>query len=72
MTAKDNTGDKLVASIRRTKTGATRQSGEGTAAKTTARRQPAAKSSPPVKPDAASQATDPRDPYQAARRVWPD
>jgi hypothetical protein len=73
MTTKDKTGDKLVASIRRTKSGA----GTGTtAAKTTAAapaKKRASKRRVSAKTAPAKQATAKSgDSYQSAGRVWPD
>lgn len=77
MTSNDKTGDRLVASIRRTKTGATKKTGVSRKAPVrkkaaagvvgTAPRRVAAADTPSPKP-----AADPVDPYQARRRVWPD
>ncbi len=77
MTSNDKTGDRLVASIRRTKTGATKKAAvnrkapvrkkTSAGAAGTAPRRVAAAATPMPKP-----AADPADPYQARRRVWPD
>ncbi|BCO31866.1 hypothetical protein TspCOW1_19690 [Thiohalobacter sp. COW1] len=71
MSEADKTGEKLVASMRKTKAGAGSASGaakKSTAAsgKASAGRKPAARKS---KPTPAAPVTDP---YQSGRRVWPD
>ena len=69
MTGTDKTGDKLVASIRKTKAGAAKpvQAAPARSAKTTTRartRKPATKSR--------RTATANVDPYSCGGRVWPD
>jgi hypothetical protein len=71
MTTKDKTGEKLVASIRRTKTGANTNTAAPKAAAPAKKRAP--KRSTAAKPAAARQATAKSgDSYQSAGRVWPD
>lgn len=69
MTSKDKTGDKLVASIRKSKTGATTRKAESPSAA-----EPAAKTAPAKaatsKP--AAKSTQKNSGYSAGRRVWPD
>ncbi len=73
MTTKDKTGDKLVASIRRTKAGATKTGGEPKAEPAAPRRKTAAATKPaPARRPAATGKKPPRDPYQYHGRVWPD
>lgn len=73
MSTKDNTGDKLVASIRRTKAGtAGTTAADTSAAKKPARKPPASKASAKPKPATKSKPAVNSDAYQAARRVWPD
>lgn len=81
MSDKDKTGDKLVASIRKTRAGATKKAAarktSGTAADSTPRKQaapkPAAtKSRPAAKTAKASVPSGTADPFQYGRRVWPD
>ena len=75
MSSTDNTRDKLVASMRKTKAdaaepAATTKKAAPATKKTTARKAPAkpqAARKPAAKPAAVSD-----DPYQAGRRVWPD
>jgi hypothetical protein len=77
VTSNDKTGDRLLASIRRTKTGATKKTGvsrkapvikkAAAGAAGTAPRRVVAADTPSPQP-----AADPVDPYQARRRVWPD
>lgn len=70
MTEKDNTGDQLAASVRKTKRTATTR-------KTSAQRATApAKSNPQAKPAGGSNAQAERQTsegtYSSGRRVWPD
>ncbi len=68
MSETDKTGDKLVASIRKTKAGAAKpkQAAQAKTARTTRvqRSTPAAKSKPASKAES--------DPYTFGHRVWPD
>jgi hypothetical protein len=73
MTAKDKTGDQLVASIRKTKQAAT------TSKKTAARKSQPKKSTakaPAKKPSTTAKTTPRQKPaageYQQGKRVWPD
>lgn len=86
MATADKTRDKLVESMRKSKTGAARKPAAGkpattrrpaAAKKTTARRAPARKAAQPKRPSAAAammavtwQTSD--DPYQSDGRIWPD
>jgi len=72
MTTTDKTGEKLVASIRRTRSGASKPNDGTKTAKTPPRRQPAARSSSPAKSTTVKQTADSADRYQSSRRVWPD
>lgn len=86
MTSKDKTGDQLVASIRKSKSGAvTRKSGDNDTASSTDQSTPAAASATAAesaaparartsKPKPASKATTGtrQDGYSSGRRVWPD
>ena len=81
MSTTDKTGEKLLQTIRDTKAAGTPSRTSPTTRKKTATRkatpkvasgtspQPAAKPAPAAKPKAAAPGGDP---YQAARRVWPD
>lgn len=73
MSNTDNTRDKLVASMRKTKAGKTSTPAAG--GKKTAMRKvatkPQAASRPAAKPTGKSAAAG-TDPYQAGRRIWPD
>lgn len=72
MTTKDNTGDKLIASIRRTKTaGAAPDPGSARAPGTSPRRPRVAKKKP-VAAKSSAASTVARDRYQSEGRVWPD
>ena len=72
MTTTDKTGEKLVASIRRTRSGASKSNGGTKTAKTPARRQPAARRSSPTKYMTVKRTADGGDRYQSSGRVWPD
>ena len=73
MTTTDKTGEKLVASIRRTRNGAARSQGDTAKAKTPARRKVAAQSNTPAGSTIVRRATDGgADRYRSSRRVWPD
>jgi hypothetical protein len=72
MTTTDKTGEKLVASIRRTRGGAAESNGGTKTAKTPARRKPAARSSSPAKSRTVKRIEDGAVRYQSSRRVWPD
>lgn len=86
MTTKDTTGDKLVSSIRRTKSASVAKpqaaatpaskpaAPKPTARKTTARRAAAAKSAPakPAAAKTAARASKTGGAYQSSGRVWPD
>lgn len=77
MTNKDKTGDQLVASMRKTKSGAVTRK---TAARRSTRKpaKPAASRPAPARPAKAISTTAaeaeavPQDGYSAGRRVWPD
>lgn len=72
MTTTDKTGEKLVASIRRSRSGASKSNDGTKTAKTPPRRQPAARSSSPAKSTTVKRTADGADRYQSSRRVWPD
>jgi hypothetical protein len=72
MTTTDKTGEKLVASIRRTRKGAAGSNGGTATAKTAAPRQSAARSTPPAKSAAVKRSAGGADRYQSSGRVWPD
>lgn len=67
MTTQDKTGDKLVASIRKTKAGAAGTTPPATRKKTAATRRTAAKPQATEKSATAGTAG-----YQSPGRVWPD
>lgn len=82
MTTADKTKQKLLDSMRKSKSGAARKPAAGTRAKTTqkatARRAPAKKADAPKRPapaetvmPATTRQTS-ADPYQSRGRVWPD
>ena len=76
MTSKDKTADQLVASIRKTRSGATERSNQAREdSKSPGVRKTTAKRSAPRK-KAASRAVNPRkhliDAFQSGKRVWPD
>jgi hypothetical protein len=82
MTTADKTKQKLLDSMRKSKSGAARKPAAGTRAKTTrkaaARRAPAKKAAAPKRPASAEtfmpaitrQISE--DPYQSHGRIWPD
>jgi hypothetical protein len=86
MTSKDKTGDQLVASIRKTKSGAAaRNSGTQNTSEKQAAEKPASEKPAPARKPATpkSRATKPKsaaakksdndgDAYSCGRRVWPD
>jgi hypothetical protein len=72
MTTTDKTGEKLVASIRRTRKGAAGSTGDTSTAKPPAPRHAAARSSPPAKSGTVRRTADGTDRYQSSVRVWPD
>ena len=72
MTTTDKTGEKLVASIRRTRSGASKSNDGTKTAKTPPRRQPAARRSSPEKSTTVKLTANGADLYQSSRRVWPD
>ncbi|MCP5298207.1 MAG: hypothetical protein H6953_16770 [Chromatiaceae bacterium] len=72
MTTKDQTGDKLVASIRRTKAGAAKAGDTAPPAKPAARRPPTKTAQAPKRATAATRRTATADPYQSGGRIWPD
>ena len=72
MTTTDKTGEKLVASIRRTRKGAAGSNGGTATAKTPAPRQSAARRSPPARSTAVKRTAGGADRYQSSGRVWPD
>ena len=70
MTESDKTGEKLAASIRKTKAGtATRTA---TAQKTTPKRAATARPARPAQGKPAQAAAASADPYRHGQRVWPD
>ncbi len=70
MTESDKTGEKLAASIRKTKAGtATRTT---TARKTTPKPAATARPARSTQSKPAQQATASADPYRHGQRVWPD
>ena len=72
MTTTDKTGEKLVASIRRTRGGAAESNGGTKTAKTPTRRQAVAKNSSPATSTTVKRMAERADHYQSSRRVWPD
>jgi hypothetical protein len=72
MTTSDKTGEKLVASIRRSRKAAAGTTGDTAADKTPAQRQAAARTSPPVKSKTVSGPAEGTDRYQSCGRIWPD
>lgn len=75
MTTKDKTGDRLVASIRRTRAGAGKPAGEASQRPATTRktRAPAKKSTATsVKKSTVEQANGAQANYRSGCRVWPD
>lgn len=72
MTTEDKTGDKLVASIRKTKAGATASAQPDNAkpANPAPRKKAAAKRA--VKSDTSTKSAPEGGQYQSVRRVWPD
>ena len=76
MSGTEDTRDKLVASMRKTKAGSNTPSAPAAkkaapaSKKTTSRKAPA--KSPAARKPAAKAAAAGADPYQAGRRVWPD
>lgn len=71
MTSNDDTGDKLVATVRRTKT--TAASETGASLKPRARGPAAPKPGPdPAAPVPAAARPRVHDPYRSLQRVWPD
>lgn len=74
MITKDKTEDRLVASIRRTKAGATKTETAQGDEKKPAPRRPAAPRKPggPARARPAAQRSQSGDAYQSGGRVWPD
>lgn len=72
MTTKDRTGDRLVASIRRTRAGAEKSTDESVAAKDSPKPAPARRTRSSAGKGAARKADAARDSYQSGGRVWPD
>jgi len=72
VTSKDKTGDQLVASIRKSKTGAVARKSAATSAaskpQSPARGSPRVTAAKPAKQEIRSGS----DPYSIGRRVWPD
>ena len=68
MTGSDKTQQKLIDSIRKTKSAAAK-SPEATRPAEAAAAEPAAKPAAPPRPTPVSQGSDP---YQSGQRVWPD
>ncbi len=71
MTTKDDTGDKLAASIRRTKAGGAAKKGDeaGTAPR---RKSPSKGTKTEVKLPAVTRRAASRDTYESSGRIWPD
>lgn len=73
MSETDKTGEKLVASMRKTKAGTAQAAGgeqkSGTRSRTN---KPAAKKTPARKARSSAGAKARTDPYQSGRRIWPD
>jgi len=72
MTTQDDTGDKLIRSIRRTKAGTAAEATPSTAAKKVTTRRPPRPAPPQPAAAEAEAAAAPQDSYQSAGRVWPD
>jgi hypothetical protein len=78
MSSQDKTGDKLVASIRKTKAGASAQSADAGAVAASEKTPPASKAVPKKKvvrkkaAAAPKKSTSAKPTYQSAGRVWPD
>ena len=72
MSETDKTGEKLVASMRKTKAGTNDKPAAAPKTTTPARKKTAAKSATGAAARKAKQPQQPRDPYQAGRRIWPD
>jgi len=74
MSTKDKTRQKLVDSMRRTKASAQEKSGTDTET-TVTKNTPVPETKTPVRQPAESRTTQKQvqtDPYQSARRIWPD
>jgi len=74
MTTKSKTGDRLVASVRRTKaTAQDTDSDQATTTKpSTPRKAPAASDKSPRRTQASKKTSTAQDSYQSVGRVWPD
>ncbi|KPK38617.1 MAG: hypothetical protein AMJ69_07985 [Gammaproteobacteria bacterium SG8_47] len=76
MSQSDKTQQKLIDSIRKTKTGAAKAPAPQASTKPTqpAKSAPATKAAAPAKraPERATPASPSADPYRLGRRVWPD
>jgi len=76
MSTNDKTGEKLLASMRKTKADAADKSGAEKAENQAASKQEAPSSPPPKKKAPAKRGgrgrTSGGDPYQSGRRIWPD
>ncbi|WP_125180863.1 hypothetical protein [Thiohalobacter thiocyanaticus] len=74
MSEADKTGDKLVASMRKTKAGAAQAAGTQQKSRTASRgsKPAAARKTPARKTGAPPRAEVEADPYQSGRRIWPD
>jgi len=75
MTTKDKTGDRLVASIRRTRAGAEKPAGEASQRPAAPRKAGAAvkkRAARPARKSAVKQPDSARAGYQSGGRVWPD
>jgi len=72
MITNDKTGEKRVASIRRSNTGVAEAGVAESGAKPAPRRRTASASPPAETALVVPQTPSPRDRYQSARRVWPD
>lgn len=73
MTTKSKTGDKLVASVRRTKAAAQEtNSDQATTTKPSTPRKTAAGDKSPQRTEASQKPSKAEDSYQSKGRVWPD
>ncbi len=70
MTESDKTGEKLAASIRKTKAGAATRT--TATKKTTPKRAATARPARPTRSKPAHEAAASADPYRHGQRVWPD
>lgn len=72
MTTQDDTGDKLIRSIRRTKAGTAEEAKPLAAARKVTARRPPRPAQPQPGAAEAEAAAAPHDGYQSSGRVWPD